>query len=263
MDCLSLPEEFPWWGSESDSSRPGIPAETPRERLGTAPLLWDRVCCPKCATTSNDRPRTVRPGSLVRDELDSDVVRSKRYHLLTDEVLKDPFNPVELSHYSNKTVNFDEADSPPCLLPAFTTTPPAINGPCHSGAQHGAGGTQMAGKEEMAKLREAMERQARLIESLIEQQILMARQIHSKENEEEKGTKNLASVRGSSVAWPAPIRMQKMTNTDDPEAYLPTFERAATAAGWPRDQWTLVLIPSYWLVTRSGGYFGRARSNSI
>ncbi|XP_078243772.1 uncharacterized protein LOC144587360 [Pogona vitticeps] len=37
--------------------------------------------------------------------------------------------------------------------------------------------------------------------------------------------------------------MQKMSNTDDPEAYLHTFERVALAAGWPRDQWTLILIP--------------------
>ena len=42
---------------------------------------------------------------------------------------------------------------------------------------------------------------------------------------------------------PAPIRMQKMTSTDDLEAYLHTFERVVLAVGWPRDQWTLILIP--------------------
>uniref|UniRef100_A0ABM5FT88 CCHC-type domain-containing protein n=1 Tax=Pogona vitticeps TaxID=103695 RepID=A0ABM5FT88_9SAUR len=130
-----------------------------------------------------------------------------------------------------------------CFPPLPLSPPPATVPTCHSGAQRGAGGALLAGQEEMTRIREAMEKQAKLIESLTEQQILMARQLRGQGGEEEKGAKNVASVRGSLVAGPAPIRMQKMTNTDDPEAYLHTFERVALAAGWPRDQWTLVLIP--------------------
>lgn len=34
-----------------------------------------------------------------------------------------------------------------------------------------------------------------------------------------------------------------MTPANDPEAYLNTFERMATAAGWERATWAAVLIP--------------------
>uniref|UniRef100_A0ABM5GJW1 CCHC-type domain-containing protein n=1 Tax=Pogona vitticeps TaxID=103695 RepID=A0ABM5GJW1_9SAUR len=88
-----------------------------------------------------------------------------------------------------------------------------------------------------------MDRQARLIENLVEQQTLMARQIRRQGLEEEKIERPVAAVRGGLIAGPAPIRMQKMSNSDDPEAYLHTFERVAVAAGWPKEQWTLILIP--------------------
>ena len=35
----------------------------------------------------------------------------------------------------------------------------------------------------------------------------------------------------------------KMEPANDPEAYLHTFERVAVAAGWPKEQWTLILTP--------------------
>ena len=34
-----------------------------------------------------------------------------------------------------------------------------------------------------------------------------------------------------------------MSSTDDPEEYLHTFKRVAIAARWPKEQWTLILIP--------------------
>uniref|UniRef100_A0ABM5FAW1 CCHC-type domain-containing protein n=1 Tax=Pogona vitticeps TaxID=103695 RepID=A0ABM5FAW1_9SAUR len=244
MEGLSFPGELPWWGPESYPPGPRVSTEASRGGLGPPSLLWDHMCRAECPTTTVNRSRTIRAGPLVREELNPAGVKAKGYTLLSDEVLKDPFDPVELSVHSNKVVISEEMDSPPCLFPAFTTQPPpAEDGPCHSGAQRAAGGTRSAGNEEVTKLQEAMERQARLIENLTEQQILMARQMRGKENEDERGARNLASIRGSLVAGPTPIRMQKMTNTDDPEAYLHTFERVATAAGWPRDQWTLVLIP--------------------
>ena len=55
--------------------------------------------------------------------------------------------------------------------------------------------------------------------------------------------KNNVVIKNGLVAGPVPIRIQKMSNTDDPEAYLHTFERVAVAAGWPKEQWTLILVP--------------------
>lgn len=40
------------------------------------------------------------------------------------------------------------------------------------------------------------------------------------------------------------FKVKKMTNEDDPEAYLNAFERMATMAGWPQYQWTTLLIPN-------------------
>ncbi|XP_078243318.1 uncharacterized protein LOC140703916 [Pogona vitticeps] len=60
---------------------------------------------------------------------------------------------------------------------------------------------------------------------------------------EEKVKNEQKDVKNPWVASPTPIRMQKMSASDDPEAYLHTFERVATAAGWPKEQWTLILTP--------------------
>lgn len=39
------------------------------------------------------------------------------------------------------------------------------------------------------------------------------------------------------------VRVQKMTAADDPEEFLNAFECTAMVAGWPQDQWVLILIP--------------------
>ena len=39
------------------------------------------------------------------------------------------------------------------------------------------------------------------------------------------------------------IKLQKLGPGVDPEAFLHTFERIATAAKWPLNQWTLILMP--------------------
>ncbi|XP_075762946.1 uncharacterized protein LOC142819454 [Pelodiscus sinensis] len=45
-------------------------------------------------------------------------------------------------------------------------------------------------------------------------------------------------------AGPRPsIRLTKMGATDDPEAYLTTFERVATTARWPESHWATILAP--------------------
>ncbi|XP_042300689.1 uncharacterized protein LOC121918765 [Sceloporus undulatus] len=40
-----------------------------------------------------------------------------------------------------------------------------------------------------------------------------------------------------------PLRLMKMGPQDDVEAFLNTFERVATAAQWPQEQWALILTP--------------------
>ena len=133
MEGLGFPGELPWWGPESYPPGPRIPTEASRGGLGPPSLLWDHMCRAECPTTTVNGSRTIRPGPLVREELNPTIIKAKRYTVLTDEVLKDPFDPVELSVHSNKVVTSEEMDSPPCLFPAFTTQlPPAEDGPCHT-----------------------------------------------------------------------------------------------------------------------------------
>ncbi|KAG6923260.1 zinc finger and SCAN domain containing 29, partial [Chelydra serpentina] len=40
-----------------------------------------------------------------------------------------------------------------------------------------------------------------------------------------------------------PIRLTKMGPGDDPEAFLVTFERVATATQWPLEHWATILAP--------------------
>ncbi|XP_075791103.1 uncharacterized protein LOC142830401 [Pelodiscus sinensis] len=40
-----------------------------------------------------------------------------------------------------------------------------------------------------------------------------------------------------------PLRLSKLGPQDDPEAFLTTFERVATAARWPPEQWATLLAP--------------------
>ena len=61
--------------------------------------------------------------------------------------------------------------------------------------------------------------------------------------EDGKNPQSNVWIKNGLVAGPAPIRIQKMSASDDPEAYLHTFERVAVAAGWPKEQWTLILVP--------------------
>uniref|UniRef100_A0ABM5GND3 CCHC-type domain-containing protein n=1 Tax=Pogona vitticeps TaxID=103695 RepID=A0ABM5GND3_9SAUR len=244
MEGFSFPPELSWGRETCDPARARISEETFRGRLGPPPLLRHGVCTEERAFASDDRQGEVRASSLLGEQTAVPTVRPKKYHLLNDRLLQDPFDPLELEAVYNKVFNNEPRDEPPCLFPAFTTSaPPAGEGPSYTGAQRGAGAVPKAGKEEWLGLKETMDRQAKLIENLVEQQTLIARQIRRQGPEEERTERPAAAVRGGLIAGPAPIRMQKMTSSDDPEAYLHTFERVAVAAGWPREQWTLILIP--------------------
>lgn len=48
---------------------------------------------------------------------------------------------------------------------------------------------------------------------------------------------------GEAPGKPA-IPIAKMMLEDNPKAFLNSFERSAQAAGWPDDQWVVILIPS-------------------
>uniref|UniRef100_A0A8C8SQ70 SCAN box domain-containing protein n=1 Tax=Pelusios castaneus TaxID=367368 RepID=A0A8C8SQ70_9SAUR len=50
-----------------------------------------------------------------------------------------------------------------------------------------------------------------------------------------------AGMGGTSVNLP--LRLTKMGPGDDPEAFLVTFERVATAARWPTEHWATLLAP--------------------
>ncbi|XP_078246113.1 uncharacterized protein LOC140706737 isoform X2 [Pogona vitticeps] len=244
MEGFSFPPELSWGRETCDPARARISEETFRGRLGPPPLLRHGVCTEERAFASDDRQGEVWASSLLGEQTAVPTVRPKKYHLLNDRLLQDPFDPLELEAVYNKVFNNEPRDEPPCLFPAFTTSaPPAGEGPSYTGAQRGAGAVPKAGKEEWLGLKETMDRQAKLIENLVEQQTLIARQIRRQGPEEERTERPAAAVRGGLIAGPAPIRMQKMTSSDDPEAYLHTFERVAVAAGWPREQWTLILIP--------------------
>ncbi|XP_075771602.1 uncharacterized protein LOC142823854 [Pelodiscus sinensis] len=53
-----------------------------------------------------------------------------------------------------------------------------------------------------------------------------------------------AGAPGTSGEGPnLPLRLTKLGPQDDPEAFLTTFERVATAARWPPDQWATLLAP--------------------
>nr|XP_025035341.1 uncharacterized protein LOC112544063 [Pelodiscus sinensis] len=48
---------------------------------------------------------------------------------------------------------------------------------------------------------------------------------------------------GEGVGTQLPIRLTKLGPDDDPEAFLVTFERVATAAKWPPEHWATLLAP--------------------
>lgn len=56
-----------------------------------------------------------------------------------------------------------------------------------------------------------------------------------------KQKENTRNGRGHILS--TPVEAIKMGPGDDPEAFLHTFEKIAEAVKWPKDQWTLILMP--------------------
>ena len=123
MDGNGASAKLPWW-EEGNTSWTRVSEETSGGRLGEAPLLRNSLCRPECPPLPNDRSREIQTGPLLGDQGIPPVIRSKRYHLLDDCMLQDPFDPRESSSANNKTSNLGFYDEPPCLFPAFTTSAP-------------------------------------------------------------------------------------------------------------------------------------------
>ena len=72
-----------------------------------------------------------------------------------------------------------------------------------------------------------------LMEILTKQHKMLLKQVMKKEEGSGNGKpiETGGYFKNAWVAGPAPIRRQKMGPEDDPETYLPTFERVATVAG--------------------------------
>ena len=122
----------------------------------------------------------------------------------------------------NKQPLFVPVALSPSILPAKTPGPPPLaKEPNHSSTQCGAG--QLAGREEMTRMMRTIEWQERMIENLTEQQTMLTRRMMRQETNEDKGIKSNVVIKNGLVAGPAPIRIQKMSASDDPEAYLHTL----------------------------------------
>ncbi|XP_078244616.1 uncharacterized protein LOC140705774 [Pogona vitticeps] len=205
-------------------------------------LLQDYLLSSDCVGREPERNRSFWGEETMKHKDVAPGTKPKKYNLLTDEELPDPFGP-ELSDVKvNKTNPFLTVTSTPAIIPADSLGPPSSGKePNHSGAQRGA--DQWGGREEMTRMLKTIERQEKMIESLTEQQMLVTRHMMKLGMDDERTPKNNVFIKNGLVAGPAPIRIQKMSASDDPEAYLHTFERVAVAAGWPKEQWTLILVP--------------------
>ena len=82
------------------------------------------MCSTECPPSSHDRPGAVRTGTLLEGFENPLTVRPKKYRLLPEECLQDPFDSDTLSSLVNKRSCVENYDEPPCLFPAFTTSAP-------------------------------------------------------------------------------------------------------------------------------------------
>lgn len=89
------------------------------------------------------------------------------------------------------------------------------------------------------------EQQAQLLRDVTEQ--FRAQQDHWVRQWENAGRGPAPAVVGGGAEGGAlaqlPVRLTKMSPANDPEAFLVTFERVATAARWPEQHWATLLAP--------------------
>uniref|UniRef100_A0ABM5EZV5 CCHC-type domain-containing protein n=1 Tax=Pogona vitticeps TaxID=103695 RepID=A0ABM5EZV5_9SAUR len=111
------------------------------------------------------------------------------------------------------------------------------SGPSHIGAQTVGPPPQPTDAEKWMK--RITEGQEALLKQLADQQRMLIEQIKTPPP---SGTQE-GSTQKQQIATRPPIKLQKMGPGDDPAAFLHTFERVATSAQWPKDQWALILTP--------------------
>ena len=95
MEGIGFPPELPWWGATGNSSWPGVPEEAFGGRLGSPSVLRHGMRGEERAHKADDRPREVWAGSLLGDPDVPPSVRPKKYNLLPDHLLQDPFDSRE------------------------------------------------------------------------------------------------------------------------------------------------------------------------
>ena len=101
--------------------------------MGETPVLWDSLCHEEHPTEAHDRSGAIWTGPSVRSDIKTPDVRVKSYCLLPESSLMNPFEPVELSLFSNKSNRVKNMEQPPSLLPAPTLgSHPADNEPNHN-----------------------------------------------------------------------------------------------------------------------------------
>uniref|UniRef100_K7EYE1 SCAN box domain-containing protein n=1 Tax=Pelodiscus sinensis TaxID=13735 RepID=K7EYE1_PELSI len=104
------------------------------------------------------------------------------------------------------------------------------------------------------------QQQTQLIQQLTDQQQLVWEVL---EQQKHQGAGAMTAPGGpSGAALALPLRLVKMTAEDDPEAFLVTFERVATAAHWPEEQWATLLAP-HLTGPAQGAYRGLAAQNAL
>ncbi|XP_078240795.1 uncharacterized protein LOC144586395 [Pogona vitticeps] len=205
-------------------------------------VLWDHLCHEESPSSSEGAAGILwDPPPVTPWEFDQSLNVIENGLLPSLKPLN-PFKDVQVGEEMNKSSNINVTQTQSNLFSAENKgLPEGKDRLSCSGAQRGA--APKAENEEVGELRRTIQHQAKLLENLAEQQTLLTRQLWQLNSGEERVKSEWKETRNPWVANPTPIRMQKMSNTDDPEAYLHTFERVATAAGWPKEQWTLILIP--------------------
>uniref|UniRef100_K7EXH9 Gypsy retrotransposon integrase-like protein 1 n=1 Tax=Pelodiscus sinensis TaxID=13735 RepID=K7EXH9_PELSI len=112
----------------------------------------------------------------------------------------------------------------------------------------------------LQQMAEQQKEQQRLVRELMEQQQGQVERWLQAGSRGPTGATTEGAGVGAALALP--LRLVKMTPSDDPEAFLITFERVATAARWPEENWATLLAP-YLTGAAQGAYRGLAARDAL